>query len=105
LFIFIIESAIIISTIGAILMAKYFNKKPTGKEVTKLLDKDKIKHHDEDIVKRYNTEIYFVYENSREVPMKVPKTLAWELKFQRKIAPLGILLLGALLFAIEPFFQ
>jgi hypothetical protein len=91
----------IITLIGSILMPKYHNKKPTFYEVKRLLDKENTKHPEG---LKYDIEIYLEPPiGGRAEEMKVPKSVAWELKIRRK-APLCILVVGSCLLIIKLFF-
>ena len=99
---FIFESAIILSVLGGILLAKYYTKKPTWKEVQKLLDKYSNRHQDENRMK-WKYQIY--YETADDIPCSAPKSVFWEVRFFRKITPLCILLSSGILFIIDHYFH
>ena len=94
---------IITTLIGSILMAKYYNKKPTYYEVSRLLEKEKTRHPEG---LRYDAEIDLEPPvGGRSEEMKVPKSIAWELKFRRSVLPLGLLIMGACLLIMPLFLQ
>ncbi len=83
-------------------MPKYNNKKPKFFDVNKLLEKEKTKHPEG---LKYDVEIELEPEiGGRAVQMRVPKSIALELHFMRKL-PVSLLVIGTCMIILPMFFQ